>query len=144
MSSWRDTASDIAQRDLDELLGTCLGFAQQQLAEHGEFFPYAAAIRLDGRVEMVASRPELTSERPESAAVIASCEATLTEMREELRATAVVADVRTSSGDGIQVNLEHVEGSTLVVLLPYSRRRFRTVKYGQLSAASGIPHIWSR
>ncbi|MHB8188578.1 MAG: hypothetical protein ACYDDU_21410 [Dermatophilaceae bacterium] len=144
MTSWRHTASDLAQHDLDELLDACIGFAQQQLADHGEFFPYAAAIRANGQVEMIASRPDLTNNRPKSAAVIASCEVTLADMREALRAAAVVADVRTTDGDCIQVNLEHAEGPALTVLLAYARRRFRgTVDYGQLTATTATPRIWS-
>ena len=93
MASWRDSTSPQAQNDLDELLNASLGFAQHQLAEHGEFFPYAVAARTDGQTEMIAARPDSAEERPTSAEVIASCRVVLTERRDELRAAAIVADV---------------------------------------------------
>lgn len=42
MTSWRDSASPEAQRDLDAVLNFALGFAQRELNDHGEVFPYAA------------------------------------------------------------------------------------------------------
>jgi hypothetical protein len=144
MTSWRDSASTQAQNDLDGLLEPALGFAQQQLAKYGEFFPYAIVVRADGQTEMVAARPEAAHDQPASADVITACRITLAERRDHLRAAAVVADIRTSQGgDAIQVELEHTEGPTLTVRLPYSKKRFgKTIDYGQLSAATGTRHIW--
>lgn len=145
MTTWRDTASELAQHDLDELLNDCIGFAQKMLAKHGEFYPYAGAIGADGQIQKIAALPDdLTDDRPKSADVIAACEAALVDMCGSLRATAVIADVRTADGDCIQVTLEHAEGVALKVWLAYTLRRFRgTVDYGPLTATSAVPRIWS-
>lgn len=143
MASWRDSASAQAQEQLDELLNVVLPFAQQQLAAHGEFFPYAAAIGADGQPELIASVPAGGSERPASADVIQACLATLTDKRHELHAAAIVADVTTPDGDAIRVDLEHLEGHAITILLPYSRKRFRkNVDYGPLRAQTGHKQIW--
>jgi hypothetical protein len=144
MASWRDSASPQAQQDLDGLLDPALGFAQQQLAQHGEFFPYAVVVRSDGQTEMVAARPDAANDRPASADVIAACRTTLAERRDHLRAAAVVADVRLPDGsDAVQVELEHTEGPALTIQLPYSKKRFgRGIDYGQLRAAAGTRHVW--
>lgn len=144
MTSWRDNASPRAQADLDALVEPALGFAQQQLAKHGEFFPYAVVIRSDGDTEMIAARPNPDDEHPASTDVIDACLVAVTERRDHLRAAAIVADVRLAdSRDAIRVDLEHSEGAALSLLLPYSKKRFsRDVHYGQLQAATGGRHIW--
>lgn len=144
MTSWRDDASAEAQQDLDELLSASLGFAQQQLAEHGEFFPYSVVVRDDGPIEMVAAVPDIGNDRPASADVIASCQAALLEQRSRLRAASIVADVALpeAGGDAIQVQLEHAEGQALLVLLPYSKQE-DSVEYGQLQASGGQRFIWA-
>jgi hypothetical protein len=93
---------------------------------------------------MVAARPD-ADDRPASADVITACRTTLAEQRDQLRAAAVVADIRMpQSGDAIQVELEHTEGAALTVLLPCSKKRFgKTIDYGQLRAAAGTRHIWA-
>lgn len=63
MSSWRDAASLQAQRDLDELLNATLRSAQQQIADRGGFYPYAATIRTGGQAEMISPRSGV-AERP--------------------------------------------------------------------------------
>lgn len=144
MTSWRDTASVQAQADLDRLLNPALGFAQQQLEKHGEFFPYAVVVRADSETEMVASRPDAADDRPPSGDVVDACRTTLAERRDQLRAAAVIADVRLPGGeDAIRVELEHTEGPALTILLPYSKKRLgRGIEYGQLQAAAGTRHVW--
>jgi hypothetical protein len=143
MPSWRDSATPRAQQDLDGLLEPALSFAQQQLAQHGEFFPYAVVVRNDGQTEMVAARAHVTDDRPASAEVIEACRTTLAERRDQLRAAAIVADVRLADSDAIQVELEHTEGPALTVLLAYSKKRLgRRIDYGQLRAAAGTRHVW--
>lgn len=125
MTSWREHASPQAQNDLDGLLDPALGFAQQQLAKRGEFFPYSVVVRTDGQTEMVAARPDADNGRPASTDVIHACRTTLAERGDQLRAAAVVADIRfREGGDAIRVELEHTEGPALTVLLPYSKKRF--------------------
>lgn len=147
MTSWRDTASPQAQRDLDELLNAALGSAQQQLARRGEFYPYAVAIRFDGQAEMIAARPEPTDEHPAARDVITACVDELRSRQEQLRAGAIVSDIRLpglNSSDAIDVSLEHAEGHALRVQLPYTRRRLgKEIDYGRLRAAPAGRQIWA-
>ncbi len=144
MPSWRENTSPQAQADLDELLNASLGFAQQQLADHGEFYPYAAAIRGDGQTEMIAGRASTAGEHPASAEIIASYVAQLTSRQHAIRAAAIIADIRLPDhgGDAIEISLEHAEGQALRVLLPYARRR-KDVTYGPIRASAGSRRIWS-
>jgi hypothetical protein len=143
MASWRDSASQLAQDDLDGLLDPALGFAQQQLDKHGEFYPYAVVVDTDGQQRMVAA--DAGSDRPASADLITTLIAALSEDRNDLRAAAIVADVRLpeTSSDAIRVTLEHAERIALTVLLPYRPRRFgRGVDYGDLQTGTAAAFIW--
>ena len=145
MSSWRDTASAQTQDDLDRLLNVALGFAQHELDKRGEFFPYAVAIKGDGSVEMFAAPPNPSSDRPAAADVIASCLSQLASKRNQLRAAAIVAGIRSQEygGDAIEVNLEHIQGPALRVQLSYARRTPGAgVEYGQIRAQSGDRRVW--
>jgi hypothetical protein len=55
MTSWRESASEQAQNDVDALLNAALPLAQQMLERHGEFFPYGVAIDLAGEEHMLAA-----------------------------------------------------------------------------------------
>jgi hypothetical protein len=143
MASWRDAASQQAQDDLDGLLDPALGFAQQQLDMHGEFYPYAVVVEETGDQRMVAA--DAGEQRPASADLITALISALTEQRSELRAAAIVADVRVPEigSDAVRVTLEHCEQIALTVLLPYRRRRFgRGIDYGALQAGATAPFIW--
>lgn len=145
MASWRDDASADTQTDLDALLNLALGFAQRQLAERGGFYPYAAAIDGDGQPQTIAPRPAGDTEHPDANDVVSACFGALTDMRDTIRAGAVVTDVRLEDGrDAIRVELEHVDGQALAVLLPYVKTgRDETIEFGQLLAQRGQRQIWA-
>jgi hypothetical protein len=145
VSSWRDIASPEAQDDLDGLLNTMLGFGQQQLAKHGEFFPFGGAIGNDGALEMIAAHPDAHDDRPASADVVDACVAALRSKRDAIRAGAVASDVRVrapAAGDAIRVDLEHAEGHALTVLLPYTKKWRGKIDYGTIAAHAGEHRIW--
>ena len=143
MASWRDLASQQAQDDLDGLLNAALPFAQQMLDEHGEFFPFAVAVDVYSDTRMIMGDPDL-GERPPSAEVISTILQELQRSREEFRAVARVADVRTADSDAVRVDLEHSEGPSMAVLLPYKKRRLRGgFEWGNLAATVAGPAVWA-
>ncbi|HBX76664.1 MAG TPA: hypothetical protein DEG43_03370 [Acidimicrobiaceae bacterium] len=142
MTSWRDSASQQSQDDLDGLLNSALPFAQQMLDKNGEFFPYGVALDAEGPIEMVAGWTG--SERPPSAEVLQVIGDALRTRAATLRAVAIVADVLTDGSEAIRVELEHREGASMTVLLPYKKRRFgQGIEYGDLAAGATHRRIWS-
>ena len=139
MTSWRHSLSAEAQADMDNMLDAALPFAQQMLAKHGEFYPYAVSMSADGQVAMVAA--DIGKEKPASLDLLAVLYQRLAAEAKELRAAAIVSDVKLGSGgDAIRVEIEH-QGGALAVVLPY-KKRGRNIEYGNLgplpaSAESG-------
>jgi hypothetical protein len=143
MTSWRDSASQQAQDDLDGLVNAALPFAQQMLDKHGEFFPFAVAVDVHSDTRMIMADPAL-GERPPSAEVLATILQELQRTRDEFRAVARVADVCMADSDAVRVELEHSEGPSMAVLLPYKNRRLRGgIDYGNLLATVAAPAVWS-
>jgi hypothetical protein len=142
MASWRDTATQQTHDDLDGMLNAALPFGQQMLAKNGEFFPYGVSLSADGEAKMEASYPG--GEHPQSSAVLDLLVSGLREKRDALRAVEIVADVRIQGGaDAIRVELEHRDGHSMAVLLPYSVNPQGSVEYGALSAAPAQPTVWT-
>jgi hypothetical protein len=112
------------------------------LSKYGEFFPFGAAISSEGELEMLAASPGM-GERPISEDVLRALRDGAKASADARRAVAFAADVRVSAGDAVRVDLEHRDGAALVVLVPYSRGRFKkTVTFGQMSGSSGQPVVW--
>lgn len=143
MTSWRDQVSPAARRQLDDLLNVGVAFAQDQLARHGEFFPFAVALPPQGDPELVAVSAESLGEHPAPAEVIEASVAALVDRRDELTAVGLVADVATDAGDAIRVELEHAEGVALAVLVPYAASEAgEEPEYGELRAQAGRRRVW--
>ena len=142
MTSWRATASVSAQDDLDGLLGLVLPFAEDMLGKHGEFFPFGGSISSQGHPSLTAAEPGL-EESPSSDQLLATLHEGARANATTTRAAAFVADVRADGSDAVRVELEHVEGVALVVLLPYTRGRFKQAPtFGEMSVSRGEPKIW--
>jgi hypothetical protein len=129
---------------MDALLSAALPFAKQQLAKHGEFFPYGVAMSLDGQIALVAG--DTGTERPPSTEVLDILYEGLRSKAEENRGAAVVADVRLrgEETDAIQVEVEHRDGIALKVFLPYRKKRLGGLETGQMRAEAGERRIWPR
>jgi len=122
------------------MLNLALPFAQQMLARHGEFYPYAFSMNSEGEVRMEAAHTG--SERPSSLDLLALLYRGLAAKGKELRAAAIASDVKLGSGeDAIRLEIEHREGAVLAVVLPY-RKEHGGIKYGDLAAFPGERRIW--
>ena len=125
---------------MDNMLDAALPFAQQMLAKHGEFHPYALSMSAGGEVAMVAA--DVGKEKAASLDVLALLYEGLAARAQELRAAAIVSDVKLGSGeDAIRVEVEHREGGALAVVLPY-KKRGQSVTYGNLAALPGERRVW--
>ncbi len=144
MTSWREEISEPAQDDLDGLVEPVWDFAEHQLVARGEFFPFAFVVGTDGEQSMAAA--DVGDDKPESSEVIDVLNAGLTEKRDGLRATAVVADVHLPDlgTDAIRLVLEHREGVALEIVIPYLLQGMpRQVTYGELIVSEAERVIWA-
>lgn len=143
MASWRATASRQAQDDLDGLMGRAFPFAQQMLAAHGEFFPYAVGLGQTGEVRMFAADPG-GGEHPPSTDVLRGLVDGLRSERNVLRAVALTSDVRVADSDAIRVELEHRDGIAISLLLRYRNLNGSGgIEYGEMTAGPGEAQIWA-
>lgn len=140
--SWRDSTSQTAQDDFDELTGVALGFATEQIAKTGELYPLALAIDADGNLEPI--QPNSVGEHPAASEVAVALVAEAHRRAPDLRAAAFVADVTAQElgGDAIRVLLEHSEGATLALYLPY-RSTPEGPEFGEIVGGKGAAQIWA-
>jgi hypothetical protein len=60
MTSWRDSASQSAQDDLDGLLNLVLPLAEDLLGKHAEFYPFGGTVSNDGEAALTGADPALS------------------------------------------------------------------------------------
>lgn len=143
MASWRDSATQLAQDDLDDLLNAVLPFALETLGRRGEVFPFGATISRDGHTALTSADPGV-GEHPSSGDVLLLLRAGAANNKDGLRAAAFAADVTIDCGDAIRVEMEHSEQVAITVLIPYTRSRLRkTVKVGDMRVQLGVLNTWA-
>lgn len=142
--SWRDAASQQAQDDLDELTGSALGFATQQLEQHGDLEPFTLVVDGDGSVGQVVTDADDDESIDDAQVVMQAQVAQTVAMRDELRASAFVADVTAVElgGDAVRVVLEHRDRLALVVYLPYAKDANGAITFGDVRAGAGEHVVW--
>jgi hypothetical protein len=143
VQSWRESASDQAQADLDALLNLALPHAHQLLRTDGKFSPFAAEVR---RSDEIGLRPAYSSDGHQRPRPAEALEWLYDDARREagdIRAVAFVADVRSNRRDAIAFQLEHRDRIAIAIVLPYVRSRFhKAVSLGPMRATPGVPRLW--
>lgn len=148
-AAWRDSVQDSTATDLENLLGTGVSAAQEQLQRNGGFLPFALTVQNDGEVRLVAVSPADAAEDSDADfdadAMISDLHALLRQNRDDFRAAAIVCDILLveEDSDAIHVAAEHRDGSVFAAVLPYSvNAATRTWQFGELGADTNEPAIW--
>jgi hypothetical protein len=113
------------------------------LAEHGEFYPFAATMKADGDITSIGA--DTGEEQPASKALTDFLVGAFREKarRREIRATGICFDVRTvlpgrsERVDAICARLEHEDGEAVDVFLPYRKGGRGHLEFGELFATQG-------
>jgi hypothetical protein len=145
MTSWRDTTAEQTQDDLDRLADATIAAARNFLDRNGEFIPFPMAIKADGELALIGLKQPEVPEIPNSQDVIDGIVDLFRERRDSIRALAIAADVRLADEDieAIEVRLEHRDGISMSVLVPYLRDSLdETYEYEEARAQASEPVIW--
>jgi len=147
--SWRDSVPEATAADLENLLGTGVSAAQEQLQRAGGFLPFALTVQNDGEVRLVAVSPADAGDGSEAEfdadAMISDLNALLRQNRDDFRAAALVCDILLveEDSDAIHVAAEHRDGSVFAAVLPYAANAATQAwEFGQLEADTSEPAIW--
>lgn len=147
--SWRDSVPGSTATDLENLLGTGVSAAQEQLQRNGGFLPFALTVQNDGEVRLVAVSAADAREGSDgdfdADAMISDLTALLRQNREDFRAAAIVCDILLveEDSDAIHVAAEHRDGSVFAAVLPYAANAgTQAWEFGELAADASAPAIW--
>jgi hypothetical protein len=135
--------------EIQEILNFLLPFAERMLNEHGEFYPYAAALDSDGELNAVGADVD-DGDSPDVGEVLLALHEGLREQAAEgaIRASGIAADVTLTdpdSGettDAVQVELDHADAEAVDVFVPYETEP-DGIKFGELVAAEGREPVFA-
>ena len=124
--------------DLNILLSCLLEFAQLMLRDHGEFLPFGAGLSRERNVTSLGA--EMGEDHPRSRDVVEVLFSALAKQAAngEIIAAGICTDVlvvppgQEGKSDAICLELEHQDGETVDVFLPYARNDSGEVTYGEL------------
>jgi hypothetical protein len=147
--SWRTSVPESTATDLENLLGTGMGAAQEQLERNGGFLPFALVVENDGEVRLVAVSPadadSGSDDEFDADEMISDLTELLRQNREDFRAAAIVCDITLveEGSDAIHVATEHRDGAVFAAVLPYAANTAtREWDFGELAADTNEPAIW--
>lgn len=136
------------KQEVEVLMNSAIGFAKGMLRAHGGVHPYGAYLANDGSIVDVGA--DTGTDHPPAQEVLHLLKRELSNRasRGELRACALVFDVRIEprgeASDAIQVNLEHIAGYCAEVFFPYRRREDGQVDYFSIYAQQGSREIFAQ
>ncbi len=130
------------KQECEILLDALLSTAEHLLRKNGEFYPIGAVLTPDTEPAMTAVQSE--NEIPDSQSVINELILLHKQMAEkkEMNASGIAWNAGFSTLDGkksdaIIVSLEHRDGYSVIVGLPYKIGLFKKIKFGELFAQEG-------
>ena len=134
--------------EIQELLNFLLPYAERMLNQHGEFYPYAAALGSDGELSAVGT--DLDDDSPDVGEVLLALHQGLRDQAAEgeIRASGIAADVTLTdpdSGettDAVQVELDHADADAVDIFVPYETED-EGIKFGELVAAEGREPVFA-
>jgi hypothetical protein len=134
--------------EIQELLNFLLPFAERMLSQHGEFYPYAAALDSDGAVSAVGI--DMHDDSPDVGELLIALHQGLRERAAEgaIRASGIAADVTLTdpdSGettDAVQVELDHADADAVDIFVPYETKA-EGIEFGELVAAEGREPVFA-
>jgi hypothetical protein len=143
-------AKKMPKEELEELITAAIPQAKRMLSEYGEFYPYGGAIDKRGKVISIAVHDG--DEHPPSQRLIDLLVETFQAQAAagEYRVTAIVYDVRVISPgsnektDAICIELDHIDGASLKVFVPYKIKGKNEVVYGERFTRDGAARIFNR
>ncbi|QKT06008.1 hypothetical protein HUN08_01485 [Gordonia sp. X0973] len=133
----------MTQDDLDALAGRLVDLATSLLAESHEFLPVAMAVSKAGDIEVIA--PNILSDAPNTPSSVSQANLDgIRSIRDSVRAYGEAVNVRlpTLDSDGIDIALEHEDGTALSVTFPYVLTQ-ETLEVGRPTASSGETRVWT-
>jgi hypothetical protein len=138
------------KEECEELLNAVLPFAQQMLTKYREFYPFGSTMSIDGTISQTAS--STGEERPASQPLIDLLERGFRDAakRRQLKATAIVVDVRTippgkkEKQDAVEVRLDHVSGYSVKVIVPYTFSSKGEAEFSPAFAVAGEGKIFGQ
>ena len=134
--------------EIQEILNFLLPYAEQMLNQHGEFYPYAAALDSDGELKAVGTG--FDDDSPDVGEILLALHDGLRERAVEgaIRASGIAADVTLTdpdSGettDAVQVELDHADADAVDIFVPYETEG-EAIKFGELVAAEGREPVFT-
>jgi len=134
--------------DCEALMNDMINFGQKMLREHGEFYPYAASMKLDGSIVSISA--DTGEELPKGEEVMKVLASGLRESAaaKTIKASAIFFNITlhkpTAAGetDAIQVSLEHRDGWSGEVYFPYKLSKGNKLQVGQIFATRNQRQIF--
>ena len=146
MSNWRDSASDEVQDDFDRLAEVTVAAARSFLELGGDFIPFPMAIKSDGELAAIGLEQPTPPSPPDPREVIDGIVGLFRDRRDSIRALAIGADVELPAEalDAIEVRLEHRDGFSITVLVPYQIDSLDdSYLFDEPRIQDGVARIWS-
>ncbi|OMC42535.1 hypothetical protein A5745_21575 [Mycobacterium sp. IS-2888] len=118
---WRDTVTEQAQADLDDLVDAAVEFALERIASAGEFLPFTLAVSTRGERQAIQPNYPRARELQIADQLDAQWRA-LGDLKDSLRAAVVAFNVSLTEAnrDGIEIRAEHREGVAIGLIFPYT------------------------